>query len=104
MFQPDKLAELIETPVLVPGSFDHFSDWVARHDPDAEYCWMDNGVCLFGQYGKYCGHTGKRPYTHAMNLFHQAATYWPLLKAGVACEKPHTFGEALKRIQIAKAK
>jgi hypothetical protein len=90
-----------------PFTFESLIAWLERQPAQKEYCFMDNGGCLFFQYLEEMGvdvvgvggASFRREADDRDGGRHPLPTGWPSL----ASLEPHTFGAALERARAALA-
>lgn len=85
--------------------------WLEKQPANVEYCYIDNGHCLLAQYFTFCGFEnvmvgglGEWSCGPDRNFHKHESRQSPPGFYGVAAEKPHTFGAALKRARAAAAR
>jgi hypothetical protein len=72
----------------------HFAAWLRTQPIDKIYCWMDQGECLFGSYGKAYNLDGYDTTVKGFGFFEHG---FPMEPHKIGRTKPWTYGAALAR-------
>jgi hypothetical protein len=84
-----------------PLSLESLIAWLKRQPTGAQYCYLDNGRCLLGQYFQSVGFEdpkiGSETFDHGPWSGNRIMERLPEVFNEISIQEPWTFGAALKR-------
>lgn len=88
-----------------PWSIDGFIAWAESNPTDKHYQWANGNICLLAQWGQHLNPKEHQVYGYTTAL--NTISAWGCaikFERAVAVYSPHTFGAAVERAKIYKAK